>query len=143
MVITPSTLSAAASLAGDLTSKTAGVLARFTPDQAITITRERVDQLTGAEITCQSPAVLKISKGTKSESAVVPPRGAAGLRFRRSLAHHGGGRLPHIDRPLRCGSLHRAECLPISSCPGNGTCSSISNRCGGTLNCGSCSAGQS
>jgi hypothetical protein len=64
-------LLAAASVGGDLTTKSPGVLAHFTPDQPITVTRVGVDQLTAA-LACQAPPLFLITNGSKGEEALVP-----------------------------------------------------------------------
>jgi len=68
-----SVLLAGASVAGDLTLKTPGTIAHFTPDQDITITRISVDQLTAAAAFCPGQAVFLLTNGAKGEDAVVSP----------------------------------------------------------------------
>lgn len=68
-----SVLLAAASLGGDLTTKTAGVVAHFTPDQPITVTRVGLNQLSAAALTCQQPPIFRITNGVKGEDALMSP----------------------------------------------------------------------
>jgi hypothetical protein len=48
----------------------------------------------------------------------------------------------HLDHGDRVGPC-KPSCTPLTACPAEDNCGTVSDGCGGTINCGTCAAGQS